>query len=262
MAACDSLQPVVLLTDVMEPNDRQTETLFGSTTRALFQVEQTEPLNLCLNGTVFEAFTMIDCSPISGENGSFSDQSDDDVIFVKEYKFNGVKRTNGLKVATKGTPRRNPVRKARVSRRFKDENEFIENSVEDEEALDVSETCVSKNEDSEDWKLESVPRRGKPRKRVINRKMPFRLGRKRKINSAKVDEKKVPLKELKLLFESNLLLLRDYIKDLKIVSKTAKDQKNEESDLQITNAVNMFKQQVKFLSIAKNSDEDLMKFLT
>ncbi|XP_044266581.1 uncharacterized protein LOC123012610 isoform X2 [Tribolium madens] len=235
MAACDSLQPVVLLTDVMEPNDRQTETLFGSTTRALFQVEQTEPLNLCLNGTVFEAFTMIDCSPISGENGSFSDQSDDDVIFVKEYKFNGVKRTNGLKVATKGTPRRNP---------------------------DVSETCVSKNEDSEDWKLESVPRRGKPRKRVINRKMPFRLGRKRKINSAKVDEKKVPLKELKLLFESNLLLLRDYIKDLKIVSKTAKDQKNEESDLQITNAVNMFKQQVKFLSIAKNSDEDLMKFLT
>ncbi|EFA03244.2 uncharacterized protein LOC103313250 [Tribolium castaneum] len=246
MATCDSLQPVVLLTDVMEPN----ESFFGTT--ATFQVEQTEPLNLCLNGTVFEAFTVLDCSPTSGENVSCSDQSDDDVIFVKEYKFGGAKRGHGQKG---GTPRRNPVRKARVSRRFKDENEFVENSVEDEEALDVFEPCISKKEDSEDWKFESVPRRGKPRKKVIKRKVPFRLGRKRKANSAaKIDEKKVPLKELKPLFETNLLLLRDYIKDLRTVSKT---QENEERD-RTTNAINIFKQQVKFLTVANNSDDDLV----
>lgn len=80
------------------------------------------------------------------------------------------------------------------------------------------------------------------------------MGRKKKVK--KIVEKKVLFQELETLFESNLLLLRDYIKDVKTVSNLTKVQTENVQD-RITNAVNIFKQQVKFLAVTKDIDCDL-----
>lgn len=152
MATCNHLQPVVLLTDVMDQSICETESVFvsGTATQASnsdwFHVEQTEPLDLCLNGTILNGLTMIESYPSFKENGNLSEPSDEDVIFVKEYKTTAdkmLKRLNGQKAAIKGAPRRNPVRKARITKRFEEymdvstfeENELLDHSAEEENSM-------------------------------------------------------------------------------------------------------------------------------
>lgn len=148
MTTCDRFQPVVLLTDVMESELKtpEIETIFipssseeDSLGSNWLHVEQTEPLDLCLNGDLVNGFAMVryfstefvDCDRLS---------EDDDVVFVKEYKRSREKvtpmRGSVKKVGSKGAPRRNPVRKARTKRRFK---EYTDGSLDDEDLFDDSE---------------------------------------------------------------------------------------------------------------------------
>lgn len=143
MTACD-VQPVVLLTDIMEPNSRQDETILGSHSKkeTLFHGDQTEPLNLCLNGSGFEGFAMVDFCPKLKKNENFSNAStDDDVMFVKEFKLNGERAARKQKVGKESPIRKNPLRKARASRKFHKEytglgmNENYSDDGDEEEAL-------------------------------------------------------------------------------------------------------------------------------
>jgi hypothetical protein len=136
----------------MDQSICETESVFvsGTATQASnsdwFHVEQTEPLDLCLNGTILNGLTMIESYPSFKENGNLSEPSDEDVIFVKEYKTTAdkmLKRLNGQKAAIKGAPRRNPVRKARITKRFEEymdvstfeENELLDQSAEEENSM-------------------------------------------------------------------------------------------------------------------------------
>ncbi|CAH1369149.1 unnamed protein product [Tenebrio molitor] len=282
MATCNHLQPVVLLTDVMDQSICETESVFvsGTATQASnsgwFHVEQTEPLDLCLNGTILNGLTMIESYPSFKENGNLSEPSDEDVIFVKEYKTTAdkmLKRLNGQKAAIKGAPRRNPVRKARITKRFEEymdvstfeENELLDQSAEEENSMEISENVITKNEDSEDWKVENVAKKGKQRK-VISKKMPVKTGkqgRKRKINKVKVDEKKVTLNDLESLFLSNLTLITAYVSDAKLVNKlSSKGRENLYDGDRLKYAKNILKQQIKLLAVVKTNEDDLSKHIS
>ncbi|XP_063900088.1 uncharacterized protein LOC135119612 [Zophobas morio] len=273
MATCDPLQPVVLLTDVMDSGMSETDTGVPRNAEEpnpnsqLFQVEQTEPLNLCLNGSVLNDFVMVECSPKLKENGNLSAHSDDDVIFVKEYKVNHEKqqrRSNGQKVGGKGEPRRNPVRKARDTKRFKEytdgdfyDEEFLDESADEENSVEMQEKFVPKSEDSEDWKVESIPKKTRQRRKIISRKLSHKLGRKRKFNKIKEEEKRVTLEELESLVQSNLILIRDYINDVKTVKSIMKKEnaENLETFEDVTkHAIDVFKQQVILLTVVKEID--------
>ncbi|RZB38982.1 uncharacterized protein BDFB_003431 [Asbolus verrucosus] len=231
----------------MDSNIHEIETVFvpGVDEQAFesnwFEVEQTEPLNLCLNGSVINGFAMVEYYPDLKESGNLSEGSDDDVIFVKEYKVSNektVKKITNEKKLNKGAPRRNP---------------------------EISENFSTKNEDSEDWKVENVLRKGKRKRKVIAKKMPnkyCRVGRRRKCNKSKINEKKVPIKELEQLIASNLSLVKNYVNDVKAVTKMTNKENlrtNERSD-RTKNAINILKQQM--LLLAVTTDTDVSMYLT
>jgi hypothetical protein len=127
---------------------------------------------------------------------------------------------------------------------------------------EIPENVITKNEDSEDWKVENVAKKGKQRK-VISKKMPVKTGkqgRKRKINKVKVDEKKVTLNDLESLFLSNLTLITAYVSDAKLVNKlSSKGRENLYDGDRLKYAKNILKQQIKLLAVVQTNEDDLSK---
>lgn len=130
---------------------------------------------------------------------------------------------------------------------------------------EISENVITKNEDSEDWKVENVAKKGKQRK-VISKKMPVKTGkqgRKRKINKVKVDEKKVTLNDLESLFLSNLTLITAYVSDAKLVNKLSSNgRENLYDGDRLKYAKNILKQQIKLLAVVQTNEDDLSKHIS
>jgi hypothetical protein len=77
-------------------------------------------------------FRMIKSYQPVNKDDNLCESSDDEIIFVKEYKITALKvfkKLNAKKIIAKEAPRRNPIRKVRMKKHFK---EYIDVSVFEE----------------------------------------------------------------------------------------------------------------------------------
>lgn len=118
---------------------------------------------------------------------------------------------------------------------------------------------TNRDEDSEDWKIENAPKKTRQRRKVFNRKFSHKLGRKRKI-PINEEEKKVKIDQLEALVESNLTLIKNFISDVKTLNELPT--KDGRSETRTKTAIDIFKYQVILLTLIKESDCDVTKFIS